>query len=102
MLRVIILTMLASLLAMAQVSSGTLSGNVRDETASVVPGVRIRARQSNTGFVRTAETDPSGYYEVSDLAPVQYNETTEKAGKRTTTVTGVSLQVNQRARVDLA
>jgi hypothetical protein len=102
MLRVIILTMLTSLLAMAQVSSGTLSGNVRDETASVVPGVKIVARQSNTGFVRTAETDLSGYYELSDLAPGQYIVTAEKAGFRTTTVTGVSLQVNQRARVDLA
>ena len=51
--------------------------------------------------MRTSETDHGGYYHFADLAPGEYIVTAEKAGFRITTVKGISLEVNQRARIDL-
>jgi hypothetical protein len=58
--RTIVLIVLTGAVALAQVSTGSLSGNVRDESGGTVPEARIVARQAATGFERTAVTDQSG------------------------------------------
>src|SRR5437868_11088844 len=98
--RPILLTLLTAAIALAQISSGILSGDVRDESGGAIVGVTIHASQTGTGFVRASVTDDSGHYQLPDLAPGQYVVTAEKPGFRTTTATGVILEVNQRARVD--
>jgi hypothetical protein len=99
--RTIVLIVLTGAVALAQVSTGSLSGNVRDESGGTVPEARIVARQAATGFERTAVTDQSGYFQLSDVAPGQYVLIAEKAGFRRSTVTGITVQVNQRVRVDV-
>jgi hypothetical protein len=86
--------------ASAQISTGTLSGTVRDESGGAVPDAKILARQVTTGFERTTVTDQAGYYRLSDVVPGEYVLRAEKAGFRNTTVRGVTVQVNQRGHVD--
>ena len=86
--------------AQAQVASGTLLGEVRDESAAVAPGVRMTAREEGTGFSRSVMTGPLGSYQMDDLLPGRYTVTAGKRGFRTVEARGVVLEVNQRTRLD--
>ena len=46
--------------AFSQVASGTLLGEVRDESSALVPGARVTARHEATGFSRTMLTGAEG------------------------------------------
>lgn len=83
----------------AQVSSGSLLGDVRDEKAAFVPGVVIQARNNGTGFTRTATTNSFGSYRMDDLLPGTYTVTAQREGFQTKSVS-VTVEVNQKARVD--
>ena len=84
-----------------QVSSGSISGEVRDQLAASMPGVMIVARQESTGFSRRVETNAAGAYRVSELPPGEYSVTAEKRGFRTLTLKGVTVEVNQQAQIDM-
>lgn len=85
----------------AQVASATLLGEVRDESGALAPAVTVTARQDATGFTRTAATGPQGAYRMDELLPGEYTVTAEKLGFHRLEVNNVSLQVNQKARLDL-
>src|SRR5687767_2289791 len=75
----------------AQVTTGTIVGAVRDANG-VVPGAAVTIREVNKGTSDTYVTDEPGTYTVE--VNVQ--------GFRRWRREGVILQVNQRARVDVA
>src|SRR5690242_12000419 len=52
--------------------AGQIVGVVRDPTGAVIPGVTVRAEESQTGFDRTAVTNASGQYELRSLRPTTY------------------------------
>ena len=85
----------------AQVASASLLGDVRDETGAVAPGVTVSARHNDTGFVRAAVTSTEGAYRLDELLPGVYTVTAEKPGFRTLTTGSLTLEVNQKARLDL-
>src|SRR5215471_736789 len=87
--------------AHAQVASATLLGEIRDQSASIAPGVTVTARNTATGFTRTAVTGAQGGYRIDELAPGNYTVIAYKPGFRTVTAEGVLLEVNQKARLDL-
>jgi outer membrane receptor protein involved in Fe transport len=87
--------------AHAQVASSTLLGEVRDESGALAPTANVTALQNATGFVRTAVTGSQGAYRIDELLPGEYTVTAEKPGFRTVEATDVTLQVNQKARLDL-
>jgi Carboxypeptidase regulatory-like domain/TonB dependent receptor len=84
-----------------QVASGTLLGEIRDESASLVPGAKITARHDGTGFSRVAFTGVAGVWRIDQLLPGSYTVTVEKAGFRTLVASPVPLEVNQKVRLDL-
>src|SRR5437867_419504 len=86
---------------MAQVTTADLVGTVRDSSGSVVPGVQITLINEATGVSRTSMTDAAGNYLITQLQPGRYVLTAELAGLRRHSQSGVELQVNQRAQVDL-
>ncbi len=98
-LLVLLLVMAAG--AEAQVASSTLSGEVRDQSGALAPGVRVTARSDATGFSRTVASGDKGSYRIDELLPGRYTVTAEKTGFRTVTANGVSLAVNQNGRLDL-
>src|SRR5579863_1248520 len=84
---------LASLL-LAQ-TSGSISGTVTDSTGAVVPGAKVTATNQSTNSARSAETNPSGAYSITSLAPGPYRVVMEKAGFKTISFDGTSLTVAQ-------
>ena len=87
--------------AIAQESTARLLGTVTDPTGAVIPHASIAARNIATGLESKTTSSETGEYSIPMLAIGQYTVTAEAAGFRTSTITGLGLQVNQEARVDI-
>lgn len=88
-------------LAYGQEVTASLSGLVRDATGAVIVGATVQAREVNTNIVRTVVTGESGYYEMRFLRPGNYTLTVTQPGFKTYERTGIRLEVNQRAYVEV-
>ncbi|MGH9674585.1 MAG: carboxypeptidase regulatory-like domain-containing protein [Bryobacteraceae bacterium] len=85
----------------AQTTTATLLGVVRDSSGAAVPQASITARNTLTGFTRTGLTDETGAYLIPSLPVGRYAVAAEKPGFRRFVQGGVTLEVNQNARVDV-
>jgi hypothetical protein len=85
---------------LAQVSSGSLLGDVRDEKAASIGGVLIVARNNDTGFSRSATTNTFGSYRIDDLLPGAYTVTAQHEGFQAAAVSPLFVEINQKARLD--
>ncbi len=85
----------------AQSGNGIIFGTVTDPTGAVVSTAVITATNVATGAVEKANADQSGNYVIADLPTATYSLTCTAAGFQTVERTGILLQVDQRARVDL-
>jgi hypothetical protein len=83
---------LSSSMAWAQ-ATAQLSGTVRDESGAVLPGVTVTATQTETGVTRTAVSNESGAYVLSNLPLGPYRLEVALQGFRTYVQTGIVLQV---------
>ncbi|MBN9663929.1 MAG: TonB-dependent receptor [Acidobacteria bacterium] len=99
-MRILAAILLWSCAAWAQVSSGTLLGEVKDSSQALVPGAHVVARNAATGFVRTAVTNGAGSYTLDGLAAGNYSVRAEKAGFQVTIAREAVIEVNQKARLD--
>lgn len=79
---------------------GSLTGDVKDASGSVVAGAAITVRNTATNGVRNATTNEDGVYSIPALVPGLYEVKAEKAGFKSATRPNVELQVQQAARVD--
>ncbi|NBO66555.1 MAG: carboxypeptidase regulatory-like domain-containing protein, partial [Acidobacteria bacterium] len=87
--------------ATAQVTTADLVGTVRDNSGAVVRGVKVILTNVATNVSRNIITDESGNYIFTALQPGAYKLTAEADGFRRVERTGVVLQINQRAQVDV-
>ena len=87
--------------AVGQVTTADLVGTITDTSGGIVPGVTVTLTNEATGVSRTATTGEGGTYIFTSLPPGQYRLAAEIQGFRKVERTGVELQVNQRAQVDL-
>jgi Carboxypeptidase regulatory-like domain/TonB dependent receptor-like, beta-barrel len=74
-------------------ASAQISGTVIDQTAARLPGVEVTLTQTATGLVRTAVTDETGSYVITNLPVGPYRLEAALAGFRTYVQTGIVLQV---------
>lgn len=90
--------------SVAQVSltSGSILGTVRDSSGGVVPGAEVSARHHETGLQRTAITNESGNFSLPQLPVGTYRVSAALSGFKTAVVEILTLEVNQKARVDFA
>ena len=79
---VLIALLFVSALAVAQVSKGSISGNVVDQTGAVVVGAGVKAINPATGQVSTTTSDSSGLFKLPLLAVGAYRVEVSKAGFR--------------------
>ncbi|HLJ14505.1 MAG TPA: TonB-dependent receptor [Bryobacteraceae bacterium] len=105
MLRIVLFTRTLILLGLVvschgQISSGSLIGDVRDEKAGAISGVRITARNNSTDFLRATVTNSFGSYRIDDLLPGSYTVTAVHNGFETVTMSEVAVELNQKARLD--
>ena len=85
-----------------QTTSATLLGTIRDATGAVVPNVQITARNTLTSFTRSATTDANGSYIIPNLPVGPYSIAAECEGFRRFVQEGVTLSVNENARLDIS
>src|SRR4051794_29012540 len=85
----------------AQEVTARLDGTIKDTAGAVVPEAPLSARNVSTGVVTTATSDLSGNYVFASLAPGTYTLSVKKPGFATRMITGITLQVAQKATVDL-
>lgn len=95
------LVVLAPLGLRAQAVSGTILGSVQDSSGAAVPGASVTIVNSETGLARGAITDSAGEYSVPSLPPGMYNASAELKGFKKVALSGIRLNVDQKARVDL-
>jgi hypothetical protein len=81
--------------------SASITGIVSDASGAPVPSGTVKAKNLETGAVRTAVTDGSGRYFVVSLPVGEYEVSVSKPGFQDALRTGIQLAVNQEASVDL-
>jgi hypothetical protein len=85
----------------AQVTTGTITGTVKDSTGGVAAGATVTVTETGKGTSSTYVTDANGAYTAPFLIPGNYEVAVELAGFKKHVRRGVVLQVNQHARVDV-
>jgi hypothetical protein len=82
-------------------TSGTISGEVRDEKQAVIPGANVTVRQIATNESRTTQTNADGRYHFASLPVGAYELTVESSGFAKYLQSGITLALNQSAVVDV-
>src|SRR5581483_12322994 len=80
-------------------SVAQISGTVQDSTGAAVPGVQVRATQTDTGLMRTAVSNADGTYVLTNLPIGPYRIEASKDGFSTYVQTGIVLQVSTNPTV---
>src|SRR4030095_9852391 len=97
----LILSALCCSTATAQ-TTGTIYGQISDQSGAAVPEVNVTAENTATGLVRKAVSNSEGSYLVPSLPPGPYKLGIEHAGFKTFSQTGITVVVGENARVDAA
>ena len=88
--------------ALAQETTGTINGTVKDTTGAVVKGATITITDEAKGVVvRTVETGDEGAYSAPSLPVGVYRVSVEAAGFKKSEQTNVKLDVNARRTLDI-
>ena len=82
-------------------ATAQISGTTRDQSGAVLPGVEIRATQVETGITRTAVTNETGSYVLTNLPIGPYKLEGALPGFRTYAQTGIVLQVDSSAVINI-
>ena len=85
----------------AQTTSTEVLGTVSDSTGAVVPAAKITLLRIQTGERRTSESDSSGNFSFPLIEIGDYTVSVEMAGFKTQTQTGVHVEYQQKARVNV-
>ena len=89
--------LILSAIARAQAATATLGGSVVDESAAVVPDVRLTVVNIATGLQRSAVAGSQGTFVVSLLPPGRYRLTARRDGFVTTEIPDIVLNVGDMA-----
>jgi len=80
--------------------SGSFAGSVTDSTETEVPHAKITAINVATGISRTAETDESGTYRITNLNPGIYDVRIEHTGFKSILFSHIPLSVDEVLTLD--
>ena len=78
----------------------TVTGTITDSTGGVLPGVTVTATNTDSGNTFVAVTDSAGVFRLP-LRIGTYQFTAELSGFATVTRSGIEMQINQRAVLNL-
>ena len=94
-IRFLFLSVLAVALAMSQVSTGAITGTVRDSSGAVMPGAKVTIVQQATSESRESVTNERGEFTAPNLHIGQYSVTVTRDGFKTDVHNGVPLEVDK-------
>src|SRR3954447_13740553 len=101
-MRVLLLAVTFTCGVFAQVDRGNIQGTVTDPSGAVVTGAAVRIVSPATNLTQPTVTGPSGTYAFFNLPVGVYNVSVEGPGFRRSDVTGVRVEVNQQAKIDVS
>src|SRR5918996_4847742 len=87
--------------AFAQEFRATVRGQVVDSSGGALPGATVTVTNVQTNEVATATTNQEGNYTIPFLRPGAYTLTAELSGFQKYVRSGLELQVNQDARINV-
>src|SRR5438445_5075702 len=88
--------------ALAQLSTASLNGVVRDSTGAVVAKASVTLRNSDTGVEHNTVSNDAGTYVFSDINPGRYTLKVSAPSFSTKQVSDFVLAVNQTATIDVS
>lgn len=83
-------------------TSGSISGEVKDEKQAVVTNATVTVRNVKTNETRTTTTDGDGRYRFTGMKVGDYEISVESTGFAKYVQSGISLVLNQAATVDVS
>src|SRR5262245_44854308 len=99
--RMLLVVALLSGSAAAQSGNATVSGTVTDATSALIPGVTIKATNTQTAVVTSTVSNESGAYSFPSLQPGVYRVSAELPGFQTHSYTDVRLGNSQQIRLNV-
>src|SRR4051812_17827085 len=84
----------------AQVSSGSIAGQVADQSRAAIANVTVRLTNQGTAVERSVQSDNAGDYLFQVVPPGIYRIRVEAAGFRAMEVSGLEVQVAQQVKRD--
>ncbi len=85
----------------AQQQTGTIFGTVTDQQNAIIPGARVEVVNVNTGATFRTRANESGNYTAPGLPVGVYEIRAEMEGFKRYVRSGLTLQVNQNAQVNI-
>jgi hypothetical protein len=97
----LVLSVACATSGIAQTSTATVTGTVRDSTGAVVPSVTVTVTSAERGTSQSTVSNEAGIYVVPVLNPGRYWLAAEMSGFKKFLQEGLELQVNQTVRIDV-
>jgi len=95
-LLVLALVMGTTTVAVGQVTSGSITGTVKDTTGGVIPQATVTVASPSTGVTRTVTTNDTGDFVVPNLPPGDYTIRIESGGFKALEKSDVHLSATDR------
>src|SRR5215208_7111770 len=87
--------------AIAQTTTASIEGTVKDPQGNLVAGAQIMAKSEALAIERTTTSDENGFYRVTALPVAAYSLSASHTGFATQTFPNVELTVNRTTRIDV-
>lgn len=88
--------------AAAQQASAQITGTVKDSSGAVVVGAKVTLRNTDTNIAHTVATDRMGSYLFTLVGIGKYELQVEHPGFEKYVQSGITLQINQNAKLDVS
>ena len=88
--------------AIAQLTTATIIGTVTDSTGAVIPGASVTATNVDTQFTRTAPTGDDGSYRLDFLPIGRYELKINAGGFKSYSQSNITLNLNDQLRNDVS
>ncbi|HTB96216.1 MAG TPA: carboxypeptidase-like regulatory domain-containing protein [Terracidiphilus sp.] len=92
---------LAQTVALAQSTTGSITGEITDPSGAVVPGAHVVAHNLDTGVDTATTTDSAGAYTIQFLPIGHYGVSVDASGFKSSTVPPFTLEVLQTIKFNI-
>src|SRR5947208_11216282 len=102
LLSLVSILVFSAVAVLAQLSTASLNGVVRDATGAVVPKASVVLHSSDTGVERRTVSNDTGTYVFSNISPGRYTLKVSAPSFSTKQISDFVLAVNQTATIDVS
>ena len=85
----------------AQQATALLTGTVKDSSGAVVSDAKVTLKNSDTNITRVSKSDKNGDFLFTSIPIGSYEVSVERQGFKRSVRRGITLEINQNARLDV-